>query len=233
MSKPVCVVAGVGPGNGAAFAKTFDKAGYQIVLLGRTQSTLDAVAETVAGSRSYVCDVAQPDQIIDVFGQIKSDLGPVSVLLYNAGPGMFGSMDQIDPTDFETSWRTNALGLLVACQTLAPDMRAAGEGAIIVTGATASVRGGGGFAAFAPAKAAQRSLAQSMARHLSKDGIHVALVIVDGVIDMERTREAMPNFPDNRFMQADDIAESVLALVRQGRSAWTFELDLRPYSAEW
>lgn len=233
MSEPVCAVVGVGPGNGAAFARKFAGAGYRIALLGRTKSTLDAVAKSVPGAGRYRCDVTDTAQVRENLAAVKADMGPVAVLLYNAGFGAFGTIDDITEDAFEAAWRTNALGLLAATKAVAGDMRTAGEGAIIVTGATASLRGGAGFAAFASAKAAQRSLAQSMARHLGSDGIHVALVIVDGVIDLPRTRKAMPDRPDERFLKPDAIADSVLALVRQDRSAWTFELDLRPHSENW
>ena len=105
----------------------------------------------------------------------------------------------------------------------------AGRGSVIVIGATASLRGGAGTAAFAPAKAAQRSLAQSMARSLGPQGIHVGYVVVDGVIDMPRTRQLLRDRPDDFFLKPDEIADTVYHLVEQDRSAWTFELDLRPF----
>jgi NAD(P)-dependent dehydrogenase (short-subunit alcohol dehydrogenase family) len=155
------------------------------------------------------------------------------VLLHNAGSGLFGAFEDVTPESFEASWRTNALGLLLLGKQVVPDMLRAGGGVIVVTGATAALRGGAGFAAFAPAKAAQRSLAQSMARSLGPKGIHVAYVVVDGVIDIPRTRALLKDRPDSFFLRPDAIAESVLHLVRQDRSAWTFELDLRPFGEKW
>jgi NAD(P)-dependent dehydrogenase (short-subunit alcohol dehydrogenase family) len=125
------------------------------------------------------------------------------------------------------------LGLFHCGKQVVDDMVSKGAGNIVVTGATASLRGGANFAAFASAKSAQRTLAQSMARHLGPKGIHVSLFIVDGIIDLPRTRKAMPDAPDDRFMKPDDIAQSVVHLIEQPRSAWTFEMDLRPFGEKW
>ncbi len=160
-------------------------------------------------------------------------MGPVDVLLYNAGSGQWGNFQEITAEGMETGWRTNVLGLMVAGQAVADEMIARGAGSIVVTGATASLRGNIGTAAFAPAKAGQRSLAQSMARHLGPKGVHVALVIVDGVIRTPATRARMPDKPDEFFLAPDSIAEAVHFLAHQDRSAWTFELDLRPFGERW
>ena len=135
--------------------------------------------------------------------------------------------------DLETSWRVNTLGCVIAAKQVIPAMRQAGAGNIDVIGATASLRGGARAAPFASSKAAQRSLAQSMARHLGPDGIHVAYVIIDGVIDLERTRTHMPDKPDDFFLQPAHIAEAVYYLSRQPRSSWTFELDVMPFGEKW
>ena len=164
---------------------------------------------------------------------VRAELGPVEVLLYNAGGGQWGDVDDTSAETLTAAWQVNTLGLLLCAQAVLPDLRARSGGAIIVTGATASLRGGANFTAFASAKAAQRSLAQSMARRLGAENIHVALVIVDGVIDTPRTRERMPDRADADFMRADDIAEAVYFLAHQPRSAWTFELDLRPAGERW
>jgi NAD(P)-dependent dehydrogenase (short-subunit alcohol dehydrogenase family) len=142
-------------------------------------------------------------------------------------------VDQVTPQAFEDAWRVNALGLLLVAQAFLPDLRQRGGGHLVVIGATASVRGGANFAAFAPAKAAQRSLAQSLARHLGPEGVHVCCVVIDGVIDSSRTRQMFRDKPDDFYLKPDDIAESVYALATQPRSAWTFELDLRPSAEKW
>jgi NAD(P)-dependent dehydrogenase (short-subunit alcohol dehydrogenase family) len=114
-----------------------------------------------------------------------------------------------------------------------PAMKERGQGAIVVIGATASLRGGARTTGFASAKAAQRSLAQSMARGLGPAGIHVSYVVIDGVIDLERTRSRMPDHPDDFFLKPDAIAEAVFQLTEQDSSAWSFEVDLRPYAEKW
>ena len=225
----VCVVTGVGPGNGASFSCRFAAAGYRVAMLARSQERLSEFEAQIPGAKGYATDVGEADAVRETFARIRADLGPVDVLVHNAGSGTFGSFLDTKPETFEQAWRINALGLLLCGQEAVKDMLNAGRGAVIVTGATASLRGGAGFAAFAPAKAAQRSLAESMARSLGPQGIHVAYVIVDGVIDIPRTRQALRDRPDEFFLQPDRIAETVLHLVEQDRSAWTFELDLRPY----
>lgn len=233
MSKAVCAVVGVGPGNGAAFAHKFASEGYDVALLARSQDYLRELEGRIPGARGFVYDVTDVGQAREVFERIKGEMGPVAVLVYNAGSGLFGSIDDTTPEAFEASWRVNALGCLACAKQVIPDMRKAEAGNIIVIGATASLRGGAGFTAFASAKAAQRSLAQSMARHLGRDRIHVSYVIIDGVVDLERTRQMLPDKPDDDFLKPDDIAESVFSLTRQPPSAWTFELDLRPFGEKW
>jgi len=233
MSKPVCVVVGVGPGNGAAFARRFDKAGYAVALLSRSTTLSETIADKLSQAKAYACDVTDQAAIESTFAAIKSDLGPVEVLLYNAGSGVFGTVEQIDYDGFEQAWRINALGGLISARQVMDDMKVAGKGAIVFTGATASLRGGSSFCAFASAKAAQRNLAQSMARHLGPSGIHVALVIVDGMIDLERTRQMMPDAADDRFLKPDAIAETIYQLCQQDPSAWTHELDVRPFTEKW
>src|SRR4026208_2452062 len=148
---------------------------------------------------------------------------------------MFGSVDKINLSDFEGAWRINALGLLAAVKAVLPDMLAAGKGNIVVIGATASVKHGANFTAFTSAKAAQRALAQSIAKHVGPGGLHVSLVIIDGVIDLShaRTRQRMPYKGDEFFLNPDDIAQSVFFLTQQPKSAWRFELDVRPFGEKW
>ena len=172
-------------------------------------------------------------QTLHLTVRIRSELGPVEVLIHNAGSGAFASWDDTTPEQFETAWRTNALGLLQCGRAVTPDMAKAGRGSIVVIGATASRRGGAITAAFASAKAAQRSLAESMARSLWPQGIHVAYLVIDGVIDIPRTRAFFKDKPDEFFLAPDRIADTVHQLVEQDRSAWTFELELRPFGEKW
>ena len=233
MSKPVCVVVGVGPGNGAAIARKFSAQGYRVALLARNQAYLRGLTDQITDSQAYAYDVTAIETAPTVFNQIQADLGAISVLVYNAGSGIFGNIDDATVEGLQGAWEVNTRGLFVAAKQVVPQMRAIGGGAIVVIGATASLRGGANFAAFASAKAAQRSLTQSMARHLGPEKIHVSYVIIDGMIDLERTRQRLPDKPDEFFLNPDHIAASVFFLAQQPQQAWTFELDVRPFGEKW
>lgn len=168
-----------------------------------------------------------------VFGEIDAALGEPAVVIYNAGSGVFGTLDDVTAADFEDAWRVNALGGFLVAKRVTPAMRRAGRGSIVFIGATASRRGGARAAAFAPAKMAQRALAESMARHLWPAGIHVSLIVLDGVVDLPRTRQRMPGKPDEFFVKPDDVAATAAWLVQQPRSAWAFEVEARPFGETW
>ena len=233
VGKPVCAIVGVGPGNGAAFARRFADAGYAVALLARSEGFSSALARELPDARAFPCDAADPASVQHAFGTLQAQMGSVEVLLHNAGSGVWGTVEEVSAADFEQAWRVNALGGLVAAQQVIPGMKAAGRGAIVIVGATASRRGTARAAAFAAAKAAQRSVAESMARHLWPSGIHVALLVIDGVVDLPRTRAAMPEQPDTFFVKPADIAETVLHVVQQTRSAWSFEVEARPFAERW
>jgi NAD(P)-dependent dehydrogenase (short-subunit alcohol dehydrogenase family) len=233
MVKPVCAVVGVGPGNGAAFARRFSEEGYAVALLARRIEFTSELAAKLPGSRAYVCDANELASIKRAFASIRKDLGEVDVVLYNAGSGQWGTVEDITPLDLETAFRVNTSGLLAAAQEVISAMKAKGSGSIVVIGATASRRGGVKTAAFAPAKAAQRSLTESMARHLWPSGIHVSLIIVDGVIDLATTRQRMKDKPESFFIKASDIATTAFWLTKQPRSAWSFEVEARPFAETW
>ncbi len=233
MSSKTCIVTGVGPGNGLSLARRFAAGGYRVAMLARSAEKLRDFGREIPGSRTYPADVADAAAVRDAFVRIRADLGPAEVLLHNAGSGAFGPFDQVTLELLELSWRINTYGLLACAREVLPDMLVAGHGVIVVTGATASWRGGAGTAAFASAKAAQRSLAQSMAKSLGPRGIHVAYVIVDGVIDMPVTRGFLRDKPDDFFLKPDAIADTVYHVAHQDRSAWTFEVDLRPFGEKW
>jgi len=232
-SRQVTVVAGVGRGNGAALARRFAEAGHAVAMLARNRATLDALEQEIGGARGYACDVGSPASVLQAFGAIRADLGEVDVLVYNAGSGVFADVSSITPEQFEAAWRVNAYGALLCAQQVIPAMKSAARGAIVFIGATASRRGGPRTAAFAPAKAAQRSLAESMARSLWPAGIHVSVIIVDGVVDLERTRKAMPDKPDSFFVKPSAVAETAYQLTCQDRSAWSFEVEARPFGEVW
>ena len=231
-AKQVAVVAGLGPGNGAAIARRFHAAGYAVAMLARSRDPLGALEQEI-GARGYVCDVTSPSDVAAAFAAIRAEVGEVEALVYNAGGGVFADVETITPDQFEASWRVNAFGALLCAQETIPAMKAAKRGSIIFIGATASRRGGPRSAAFAPAKAAQRSLAESMARSLWPAGIHVALVVVDGVVDLARTRARLPDKPDSFFIKPAGVAETVYQLSVQDPSAWSFELEARPFGEVW
>ena len=233
MNKPVCVIVGVGPGNGVAFSRKFSQQGYRVAMLARNLEYLKQLETEITDSHGYQYDVTDVEMAREVFTRISKELGNISVLIYNAGAGAFANIDQTTVESFQRAWEVNARGLLVASQQVIPQMRKLQGGNIVIIGATASLKGGANFVPFASAKAAQRSLAQSLARYLDPEKIHVSYVIIDGVIDSIRTRQAMPDKSDNFFMLSDDIASSVFFLTQQPSSAWTFELDLRPYAEKW
>lgn len=231
MSK-VCVIAGVGPGNGLSLGKRFARAGYRVMLLARSEARLQTIAGQIPDAATYTCDITDESSVTSTFEAIRSDVGEVDTLIYNAGAGIFGSVEEIDSVSFETAWRVNALGCFLCCQQVIRALKDKG-GNIVVIGATASKRGGAKFAAFASAKAAQYNFAQSLARHLGPQGIHVSYIVIDGVIDIPRTREIFPDRDDSFFLRPDDIAETVYHVTEQSPSAWTFEVDLRPAAENW
>ncbi len=233
MKKPVCVVAGVGPGNGTALVRRFHAEGHAVAMLARSTELIDALARELDGTRAYACDVADAAAVERTFAAVSAELGPVEVLVYNAGTGVWGTVEEVTAQQFENAWRVNTLGAFLAAKQVIGPMKAAGRGSIVFVGATASRRGNVRTAAFAPAKAAQRSLAESMARHLWPAGIHVAVLILDGVVDLPRTRQMMPDKPDDFFIAPADVAEAAVQLTRQPRSTWTFELEARPFGERW
>ena len=202
-------------------------------MLARNEERLDTLAEEVSEAAAYPVDLTDRSAVEDVFGRISEDLGPPQVLIHNAAAGAFKTFLELEPETLEHTFRTNTMSLLHCGQAVAPAMLEQGGGAIIVTGNTSARRGLANFAGFAPTKAAQRILAQSMARSLGPQGIHVAYVIIDAVIDLWWTRKRMPDKPDDFFIQPAAIADTVWHLAHQERSAWTFEVDLRPFGEKW
>jgi NAD(P)-dependent dehydrogenase (short-subunit alcohol dehydrogenase family) len=234
MTKPVAVVIGVGPGNGAAIGRRLAADGHAVALLARSREIGQGLAEELGeAARFYQADAADPTALGRALATVEQELGEIDVLVHNAGSGVWGHVEEITPEAFEAAWRVNALGALVASQHVIPAMKRKGRGAIVLIGATASRRGGPRSAAFSSAKGAQRSLAESMARHLWPAGVHVALVVIDGVVDLPRTRERMPEKPDSFFVRPEDVAATVAWIVQQPRSTWSFEVEARPFGEKW
>jgi NAD(P)-dependent dehydrogenase (short-subunit alcohol dehydrogenase family) len=204
-----------------------------VALLARTTETSGPLAASLADARAYRCDVTDAASVAGTFEAIKREMGPVHTLVYNAGSGTWGTVEDIEPAALEGAFRVNTLGLLLAAKQVIGPMKAQGDGNIVVIGATSSRRGVARTAAFAPAKAAQKSLTESMARHLWPQNIHVCLIIVDGVVDLPRTRAMMKDKPDDFFIKPDDIADTAFHLSMQPHSAWSFEVEARPFKETW
>jgi len=230
---PVCAVVGVGPGNGEAFARRFAADGYAVALLARRAELTSKLAGELPRAKAYPCDVADQASVDAAFTNIRADLGDVDVLIFNAGSGVWGNVEEVTAEDLERAWRINTLGLFLAARQAIPTMRRRGQGAIIVVGATASRRGAAGAAAFAQGKMAQRALAESIARHLGPSGIHVALIVVDGVVGGPVTRSRFVDRPNDAFIDPAGVAAIAASLVKQDRSAWSFEVEARPYKEKW
>jgi len=230
---PVCAVVGVGPGNGEAFARRFAADGYAVALLARGPELTRQLADELPRAKAYPCDVADQTSVDAAFANIRADLGDVDVLIFNAGSGAWGNVEEVTAGDLERAWRINTLGLFLAARQAIPAMRRRGQGAMIVVGATASRRGAAGAAAFAQGKMAQRALAESMARHLGPSGIHVALIVVDGVVGGPITRSRFADRPNDAFIDPAGVAAIAASLVKQDRSAWSFEVEARPYKEKW
>lgn len=230
MKKPVCAVVGIGPQNGASFARKFAAEGYAVALLSRKTQYSSELAAEIGSARAYACDVTDPDAVEAAFAAVRMDLGEVDVLIYNAGSGLWGNIEELSANDFEQSWRINAMGAFLVSKQVIPSMKQKGAGTIIFIGATASLRGKPFTTAFAPAKASQRSLAQAMARHLWPNGIHVSLMIIDGGV---KTVNAGTNIDAPEALNPDDIATTAYFLSQQPRSAWSFEVDVRPSQETW
>jgi len=230
-NKPVCVIIGVGSGNGAANAKKFSQEGYALALISRSMGFISELAGQIEDTKAYSCDVMDTGNIKSVFEQIKEDLGTVDVLIYSASSrfkaqGSKGDIEVATEEDMERAWRIDTLGCMASCKQVIPDMVEKGKGSLIILGATGSLRGGANFAAFASAKNAQRALAESMARHLGPKGVHVSLVIIDGSIDEKRTGEDI-------WIKAEELSNTLYFISQQDKSAWTFQMDIRPFVEKW
>jgi NAD(P)-dependent dehydrogenase (short-subunit alcohol dehydrogenase family) len=233
MAQPSCVITGVGPGTGTALARRFASGGYQVALLARNAKRLEDLSHALPGSRSYPCDVSDPGQVEATAKAIERDLGAPSVLIHNAVGGAFGSFLDIDPQVLNRNFQVNTMGLLYLARRFAPAMIDAGKGAIMVTGNTSALRGRASFAGFAPTKAAQRILAEAIARDLGPKGIHVAYLVIDAVIDVPWARERYKDKPNDFFIQPTAIADEIWHVAHQDRCAWSFNVELRPFGETW
>ncbi len=232
-NNPVAVVTGVGPGTGAAIVRRFAQGGYAVAMLARNRERLAQLESELPNARAYPCDVTDEAQLDATIGAIRSAMGTPKVLIHNAVGGAFGNFLEIDPKVLNQNFQVNTMALLHLARRLAPAMIAAGEGAIIASGNTSALRGKASFAGFAPTKAAQRILAESMARELGPKGVHVAYVLIDAVIDLEWTRKRWPEAPEGFFIKPAAIADEIWHVAHQDRSAWSFNVEVRPFGETW
>lgn len=231
-ARETAIIFGVGPGLGWALVRRFATENMQVGAVARDAAKLNAMIESGGrdGIRPYAADVSNGEDVLAVFDSVDRDLGEPDLVVFNAGAFQKGSILDIDPADFERCWRIGCLGGLLVGQAAARRMVKRGHGTIIFTGATAALRGSAGFANLAVPKFGLRALAQSMARELGPKGVHIGFVIIDGQIDSERYRHLLDERGKDSLLAPDAIAELYLQLHRQPRSAWSHEVDLRPWS---
>ena len=240
-AKPVALVIGAGDSTGGAIAKRFAAGGLTACVTRRDADKLEPLVTAIraagGSAHGFGSDARKEDEVVALVDRIEREVGPIEVLVFNIGANVPCSILDETARKYFKIWEMACLGGFLNAREVARRMVVRGHGTIIFTGATASLRGSAHFAAFAGAKHALRALAQSMARELGPRNIHVAHVVVDGAIDTEFIRS---NFPDKYATKADDgilnpdhIADNYWHLHTQPRDAWTFELDLRPWSERW
>jgi NAD(P)-dependent dehydrogenase (short-subunit alcohol dehydrogenase family) len=242
-AKKVCLVIGVGDGVGAAIAKAFALDGFEIVITRRARNLpdLEVIAQGIRDQGGVVhargVDARSEEETVALFQEIERDIGPLEVVVFNIGANVRFSIEETTARVFTKVWEMACFAGFLAGREAAKAMVPRGRGTIIFTGATASLRGRENYSAFASAKAGLRAVAQSMARELGKKNIHVAHVVCDGSIEGVFARENIADLnqrlAEDRILKPDDIALNYVNLHHQKRSAWTHELDLRPWSENW
>lgn len=228
-AKPLALVTGVGPGTGAATVRRLASGGYRVAMLARDADRLTQLAQEIPDTAVYPCDVTDAAALADVV----ANFGQPSLVVHNAVGGAFGTFDKIEPDTLARNFDINTMALFHLARLTAPHMVAAGTGAIIVTGNTSAQRGRAAFAGFAPTKAAQRILAESLARDLGPKGVHVAYLIIDAAIDVPWQRKLQPDKLDDFFISPASIADEVFHLAHQPKDAWSFLAEVRPYHEPW
>ena len=230
MARPLLLVTGIAEGLGAGIAAAFARAGHDVLGLsrsGRCTPLLRQSIEQHGGSYTHLaCDLTSPEEVA---AALEPHAACIGVLIHNAHMLLIKSFEQTTAAEFEQVWRVACLGAMVSAQAVVPHMAARGNGAVIFTGATAGIRGGAGFSAFASAKFALRGLAQSLAREFGPRGVHVAHLVLDGLIDEVQTEQRFGSSATAR-MSPGAIAQACLDLSAQHPSAWSHEMDLRPFS---
>lgn len=225
----VAMVAGVGPGLGTALCQTFLASGYRVASLARTPAAAAPLARQFGPDafRPFTCDLTDADSVGEAFSRLEQAWEPASVLIYNAGEFLAKPIGETSVEAFDHLWAINCRGAFLCASRAATTMLQRGSGTIIFSGATAGVKAAAHCSAFGSSKFALRGLAQALARELAPRGVHVAHVVIDGILWTPRT-QGWPGVEQQRCLDPDAVAETYLHLVRQHRSAWTLELDLRP-----
>lgn len=229
----VCMISGVGPGTGLALARRFAEGGYRLAMLARDAARLQDYEREITGAKAFPCDVSDAGAVAQAVAAVRAELGDPDVLIHNAVRGSFGDFRKIDPSELEKNFQVNVMGLMHLARAVSDAMVARGSGAILVTGNTSALRGKPAFSGFAPTKAAQRILAQSMARTLGPLGVHVAYMVIDAVIDTPWARQTFGEKPDDFYCKPAAIAETAWHVVHQDRSAWSFDVEVRPFGEVW
>ena len=230
--KKVAVVTGVGPGSGASLARKFAREGCAVALLARSSDYVQDLSKEIVANGGEALgiptDVTDSQQVSDAFSQIRSDLGETEILINHAGNAVWKPFNELTVEEFQRSWNVCSKGAFLCSQEALRDMVANGKGSILFTGATSSIRGRAGGLAFSSAKFAVRGLANSLAREFWPKGIHIAHIIIDGVLDTEMVRSSDPNAEAEPLIDTDEAAESYWMLTQQKSTAWSFEITLRP-----
>ena len=243
MTNKTCLVIGAGDGLGAAVAHAFAKEGLAVALtrrprhLDQLQALADAIIADGGQARAFGVDARDEDDMIALFQTVETEMGPLDAVVFNIGANVWFPIAETTARVYRKVWEMAAFAGFLTGREAAKCMTPRGAGTILFTGATASVRGRAHFSAFSGAKHALRALSQSMARELAPKGVHVAHIIVDGVIDGAFARENVPDIErraaNSEILLPDEIAKSYVALWKQDRCAWTHEMDLRPWTEEW
>jgi NAD(P)-dependent dehydrogenase (short-subunit alcohol dehydrogenase family) len=241
--KGVCLVVGVGDGLGSALSAAFADAGYVVCMTRRARhlAELEKVAEAIrargGGAHAFGADARSEDEMVELFARIEREIGALEVVVFNIGANVRFGIRETTARVFHKVWEMACFAGFLAGREAAKVMVPRGRGTILFTGATASVRGRDGFAAFSAAKHGLRAVAQSMARELGPQGVHVAHVVIDGAVDGVFIRGNRDNVDElverSEILRPEDIAGAYVALAHQPKSAWTHELDLRPWTERW
>ena len=209
MSKKVALVTGVGPGTGSSIARRFSDGGYKVAMIARDKERLKSLEDELEDSKGYSCELRNQEYLNSTVDNIIKDFGYPDVFIHNAVRGTRGNFLEFTSEELQSNFDINVIALHRIAQKVAPEMIKKGKGAIIVTGNTSAHRGKANFGGTASTKAAQKILTESFARYLNPKGIHVAYITIDAAIDLEWTRKAWPDKPDDFFIQPDDIASEV------------------------